>query len=132
MLPGAESVEAAVALRNLKTYAESAIKHLFAVGCMVTPGNPTTVDSHSHDYVRRHFSGAPLKKFLRALRTAKAAASDLIKHMDLISNGDGDPEQGKLSTWLRQSATQSHHNQGAGTMSSVTVMDRDLMPVLKF
>ena len=105
MLPGAESVEAAVALRNLRTYAETAMKHLFAAGCMVLPGIPTIVDSHSHDYVRRYFSGASLKKFLRALRTAKTAASTLIKHMDHINNGDGDPEQGKLSTWLRYSAT---------------------------
>ena len=116
-LPGAESVAAAVALRNLKSYSENAMKHLFAAGCMVIPGSPGEVDPHSNTYVRKHFYCSTLKKNLRALRTAKTAAAVLIKHMEYINNGDGDPEQGRLPVWLQYSANQSHPNHVVSMMS---------------
>ena len=70
-LSGAESVTAAVALRNLKGLSEDAMKHIFATGCMVIPGRPSTIDIHSDNHVKQHFYGGPLKKFLRALKEAK-------------------------------------------------------------
>ena len=95
-LAGAESVAAAFALRNLKTYADDAIRLIFATGCMVLPSNFSAIDPHSSEHARKYFYGGPLKKFLRALKKTKTKATELMNHLDAINDGDGHPEQGKL------------------------------------
>ena len=81
---------------------------IFATWCMVLPGDPSTIDIHSDDYVKQHFYGVPLKKFLRAIKTAKTAATILKKHLDFVNDGEGHPEEGKLPVCLRYSASPAH------------------------
>jgi hypothetical protein len=97
-LNGAESVAAAVALRNLKKHAEDALKLIFASGCMVLVNNLTVIDPHSYDHASKYFLGCPMKKFLRALKKTKTKTTELMHHLEALS-GDGDPDQGKLALW---------------------------------
>ena len=124
-LAGAESVAAAFALRNLKMYADDAIRLIFATGCMVLPSNFSAIDPHSSEHARKYFYGGPLKKFLRALKKTKTKATELMNHLDAINDGDGHPEQGKLSVWLRYLASPLQSNYVAGMMCPVTVLERD-------
>ena len=125
LLAGAESVAAAVALRNLKKHAEDAIRLIFASGCMVLPTDFSVIDPHSSEHAKKYFLGGPLKQFLRALKKTKTKTTELMHHLEALNQGDGDPEQGKLAIWTRYSASPAHPNHITGMMSLVSILDRD-------
>ena len=59
-LTGAESVAAAVALRNLKKHAGDSLRLVFASGCRVLVNNLTVVDPHSYNHAKKYFMGCPM------------------------------------------------------------------------
>ena len=64
------TVPAAQALRTLRTTTEEALQRAFASGCLIDP-DLKVVDKLSERHALYHFSGQPVKKFLRALRHTK-------------------------------------------------------------
>ena len=124
-LDGAESVAAAVALRNLKKHAEDALKLIFASGCMVLPNDHSIIDPQSYDHAKKYFLGVPLKKFLRALKKTKTKTTELMHHLEALNHGDGHPEQGKIAVWTRYHSSPAHPNHTIGLLSPVTILDKD-------
>ena len=64
------TVPAAQALRTLRTITEEALRRAFASGCLIDP-NLKVVDKLSERHALYHFSGQPVKKFLRSIRHTK-------------------------------------------------------------
>ena len=120
-----EMLTAALALRNLKKFTEEAVTAVFATGCMVQKYDLTQVDPLSQAHASKHFLGSPVKKYLRALRSAKTRTMEAMHHLEALCGFDGNPEFGQLAIWTKFRASPAAKGHVIGLLSPVTVLEKD-------
>ncbi len=92
---------------------------------MVQKYDLAQVDPLSQAHASKHFLGSPVKKYLRALRSAKTRTMEAMHHLEALCGFDGSPEFGQLAIWTKFRASPAAKGHIIGLISPVTVLEKD-------